>query len=966
MANPSEVISSLLKRNTKRLLRLYFPNDDGPSAGLLINHLQAEEQLSRDFAYVVTVLSNDPEITLTDVQGRMVCVELQREDQTMRYFNGLCFEFALLRIENSLAVYQMVLRPWLALFKLRSNHFLFHDLSISRQTAQLFLATGWARHEFRLRELDPARTFSCQYDESDYNYLHRRWEAMGWHYWYEHTLQGHTLIISDTSSAAAAIDGAGNMAWHHGGGSSKHDKIAEWSRRRKLVSAKVSLSSYDFKRSHPEVASIRGEQSQEAIPAMEVHHYQDLYGFKNRADGEKIAQRRIEQIESESQLFQAKGNHRAAQPGRWFTLKKDFVAQAFSSQLQDNEYLITEVRHQADNNFLNASGGAAHYENQFSCVPRKVQWRPALGLNSQHVKITGCDTATVVGLPDENIFTDAHARVRVRFHWDREGNNAASSAWIRVGTPWAGALQGSISLPRIGSEVLVQWLGGSPDRPIIIAGLYNQNKMPPWALPSQQVLTGWRSRELAPALGNRASGRSNHMILDDTHEKIQVQLKSDHACSQLSLGHITRIESNAGRKDSRGEGWELRSNAWGALRASKGILISTDLRQNAAKQVKDMLETHARLDYGQQIHQGLAEAALHYGALDDKKQQAAVAEVLKAQNAAIQGKGEGAGEGSADADFPQLAQAHLVLASPAGIETTSAQSTHISSAQHTAFTTGKNFSIVSGDSWYSSVAKTFRLFVDQAGMKLVALAGDVDLEALSKNIHLLAKLNLTYSANHITIAAKEEIEINGGGSYARFNASGIEYGTTGKAKSHAVTHSLIGPHSLRVPNEVFPDFSVEPHSLRFAALGADDLLCLAGWHGLPFCIKDEEGTVLAKGVVPDDGKLPRVTSPHTKNLMLRLGDPMGAELMSNERAFVHAEDVPFEELLDDDDDNDDDDDDNSGEALAGNDENEFDWMQSPYYQEVVEAFSHHHSEFLSEDMVAELLQQAAESESSNG
>ncbi len=215
MSTPTEKIISLMQRGGRRLLRMYFPQDDGPKAGMLVNRLEAEEALSRDFVYTVTALSDDWEIPLAEVQGRMVCIELLRDDGGSRYFNGYCHHFTRVKIENSLAVYQMVLKPWLAVFSLRSNHYLFHHQNIRDQSKEIFLHSGLANHEFRIRESDPVRTFSCQYDESDHNYLHRRWEEMGWHYFYEHRLDGHTLIISDTSRAAAQIDGKVSLAWHH-------------------------------------------------------------------------------------------------------------------------------------------------------------------------------------------------------------------------------------------------------------------------------------------------------------------------------------------------------------------------------------------------------------------------------------------------------------------------------------------------------------------------------------------------------------------------------------------------------------------------------------------------------------------------------------------------------------------------------------------------------------------------------
>ena len=812
MKTATDNIRALLRRNSRRLLNLYFPNGDEPEAGFLVNHIQAHEQVSKDFTYIVTVLSDSLNIELTDVQGRMVCVELMRETGKSRYFNGICFEFGLQRVENGMAVYQMVLRPWLALLNLRSNHLLFHHIRISDQTKQLFDTTGLSRYEFKIQGFDPERTFSCQYDETDYNYLHRRWEEMGWHYSYEHTLKGHTLILSDSSTTAEPIDGRSSIAWHHSGGSNKEDKISNWAPRRKLVSGKVGLASFDFKRPTPELAGNTSDNEQGPVHPAEVYHYQELYGFKQYRDGETIARRRMEQIDSDSYIIHAKANHRAVQPGRWFSLKKEFVDQVFSDKSLDNDFFIIEARHTVDNNFLNSAGGDAKYENEFTCVPRKTPWRPAIGFNSREVKIAGTDTALVVGPAGDNIYTDEFGRVRVRFHWDRSGNVAGSSAWIRVGTPWAGAEQGSISIPRIGSEVMVQWLGGSPDRPIIVGGVHNSAKMPPWALASEHALMGLRSRELKPGGGNSGMGRSNHLILDDTHEKIQAQLKSDHLDSQLSLGHITRIDSNAGRKDARGEGFELRTDGWGVLRADKGMLLTSEGRNQARSHIKDMGETLTRLQAANEQHENQAKAATEHGAQEAQLQQSEVAQTIKAQNEALKTGGEG--------DFPELGAPHIVLASPAGIESTTSDSTHIASDKHTALTTGKHLSFAVGDSWLVSVKETFRLFVHKLGMKMIAASADIDIQALKNSINIMAKLNITETATDISITAKKEVVINGGGSYMKLNAGGIETGTNGNFVSHAAKHSLIGPKNIPVSIPEMPGSICVECLLKARAAGA--------------------------------------------------------------------------------------------------------------------------------------------------
>lgn len=847
MANATDKIISLIKRDSERLLKLYFPNDDGPQAGLLINQLIAEEAISRDFTYTITALSDDPHIDLTEVQGRMVCVELRRQDEGRRYFNGYCFEFALLRIENSLAVYQMVLRPWLALFRMRSNHRLFHHKSIVEQSKLIFCETGLASHEFVLADLDPPRTFSCQYDETDYNYLHRRWEEMGWHYWYEHSLHGHKLMIGDSSQAAKAIDGETRVAYHHDGGNNKDDKIREWGARRQLVSGRVGFSSFDFKKPSPAESWNISNNEQGEVHKFEVYQYQDLYGFSDPAHGNKLTQKRMEQIDAASREYRARGNQRAMQPGRWFKLQQDKLGQSYEGNEDYDEFLILQVRHVMDNNYLNSAGEQAGYQNSLVCAPRKLPWRPAPGLNSSAVKIRGVDTATVVGPPGEDIYTDEFGRIRIQFHWDRQGNDdQRSSAWVRVASGWAGAENGTISLPRIGSEVLVQWLGGSPDRPIVTGSVHNARKMPPWKLPTQQALSGWRSRELGSASGNKAGGRSNHLIFDDTNAKIQAQLKSDHQHSQLSLGSITRIEDNAGRKDARGEGWELATNAWGVARAGMGMLLTTEARKNAVSHIKDMGETAARLKDAYGVHEKLKEAAIKYGAQEKKNQQGSVTDALKAQHEAVRGKGQG--------EFPELSEPHLVLASPAGIETTSAKSSHFASDQHTALTAGKNLSLAAGDSLYASISKTLRLFVKRAGMKLIAAGGDIDIKALNENLNLLAKLNITQSANRITINAKEEVVINGAGSYVKFSAGGIEHGTSGTFVAHAKTHSFVPPKNLEALRQ--EEFEKNLPKKFSQKLFVDEALWKleSGVRAVKYKVFSESMGVLGSGVLDAMGK----------------------------------------------------------------------------------------------------------------
>jgi type VI secretion system secreted protein VgrG len=307
--------------------------------------------------------------------------------------------------------------------------------------------------------------------------------------------------------------------------------------------------------------------------------------------------------------------------------------------------------------------------------------------------------------------------------------------------------------------------------------------MPPWQLPEQQALSGLRSRELQ---AGGASGRGNHLILDDTKEQIQAQLKSDHLASQLSLGHINRIEDNAGRKDARGQGFELRTDGHGAVRAQQGLLLSTEGRPNARAHITDMAETLARMAQGKELHDSLSQAAQQAQAQQPGDQDQ-VAAALQAQVDAIKGQGGTPAQG----EFPEFQAPHLTLSSPAGIETSTQGSTHLMSVEHTALSSGGHVSLSAGKSLLVSVKEAVRMFAYKAGMKLVAASADIDITALKDSVNILAKLNITHTANRITITAKEEVVINGGTSFSRWNAAGIVHGTNGNWVQHAAHHSFV-------------------------------------------------------------------------------------------------------------------------------------------------------------------------------
>jgi type VI secretion system secreted protein VgrG len=799
MTNSHRSIHDLIYgRQYNRILRLTFPNGDAPAAQFLVNKIDATESLSKGFEFTVELLSDDASIALKEMQGKLLNIELVRGDGTLRYFSGYVFSFRRCHSDGSITFYEARLGPWMKFLSLRKDNYVFHGKTLREQTESIFQDYGtYPQWEWWVTDDDPPMSDACQFDETDFNYLSRRWEAAGWYYWYEHDTDGHKLIVRSDSTQAPMIDGGATVRFHGEGGNTEEDAIDRWSPVRQIVPSSVALNSYNFKNPIPSSVGVPTLNKQGRVQAIESFEYAGSYGFRNAKDGDAQSRIRMEEIEAIAKHVEAEGNDRFLMPGRWFRLSDHFNHDAYcrGSESGKDDFLILSVRHIATNNYLQDDAQKICYRNWLTCTCKNIPWRPSRNFNSTDTRILAPQTAIVVGPSDQDsIYTDEYGRVRVQFHWDRVGNNdERSSAWIRVSSSWAGAELGAAATPRVGTEVIVQWLDGCPDRPIITGAVFNERNMPPWKMPTQQALTGFRSRELTPAGGNSPAGRSNHLILDDTNGQIQAQLKCDHQHSQLSLGYITRIDGNRGRTDARGEGWELRTDGHGVARAAKGMLITTEARQAALGPVKDMGETAHRLTMALDQHKLLAALAQKDGAQEASDNQADVAAALQSQVDSVRSAG-GTAEG-----FPELGAPHIVVASPAGIAATTRGDVHIASEHHTGITTGKSLSLAVGTNLFASIRQTFRLFVQKAGMKLVAAGGDIDVQALSDGIKLLAKLEITQQADRITISAKEEIVINGGGSYAKFAAGAIELGTSGTFVAHAATHSLPSAKNLSVP-----------------------------------------------------------------------------------------------------------------------------------------------------------------------
>lgn len=675
--------------------------------------------------------------------------------------------------------YRLKLRPWLWLATLNKDFRIFQ-----RQSVVEILDTLLADYTFPVeRRLDvsryPKREYQVQYGESDFDFFQRLTQEWGiaWHI--GHSEGKHRLVLTDGNGSFAPFV---SPAYHTIRWQGSPDRIDEehlhaFELHDRMVPGQWTSTDYDFVKPRADLTVQSSDPLDTAHANQEIYEYpgdhsQPTTGNDPWQDGDRIARMRMEAMRQHGTRASGRGNVRAMVAGCTFTLA-NFVQAAANREyiILGTELLIEDVPE--------ASGGAQPWrcEVAFTAQPSNELFRPER--TQAKPRTQGPQTATVVGPENQETWTDEYGRIRIQLHWDRLGKrDANSSCWVRVASSWQGERFGAIHVPRIGQEVIVEHLHGDPDCPLVTGSVPNKLNMPQWPLPTFHALSGFVSKEVH-------GERSNTFVQDASEGQIQTQLQSDHQTSWLGLGFLTRVLRGTGRKDKRGEGFELRTDAQGVVRAN-GLLLTTEARANASAHHKDMGETVQRLTVARDQQETLAELAQEHDA-QEPADQAEVAKVVKAQNEDIRGTGSVNAEAGS---FPELATPHLVLASPAGIESSTARSTHIASGEHLALTSGGHTSLAIGQRLLASVSRGVRVFIQSMGWRLVAAGGDIDLRALQDSIHLLAKLNITATANRITLSAKEELVVAGGGSATTYNAGGITHRTSSAYTIHAASYTF--------------------------------------------------------------------------------------------------------------------------------------------------------------------------------
>ncbi|WP_185734425.1 type VI secretion system Vgr family protein [Burkholderia sp. Bp9031] len=715
-----------------------------------------------------------------------------------REITGLITELSFVGEDDRYAYYEMSVRPWLWLTTLNRENRIFQNKSVVEITEAVLGSSLYPfKYELRLganglNGVYPPRDYVRQVWESDFEFLTRMWSEWGIYYF----MDGSTLVLCDSSGSHQPHGDMYDSVLYQAPAGARVDEehIYRLTVSRLLTPGSASLIDYDSTQSRANLSNSVDRHSDVAFDNAEHYAWGDysqplagtmgLSGTRNNAarEAQYLAGVRVDAERCKGQRAKGRGNLRGLAVGHTLHV------QGHPQTSTNADFLVISTTIEIRNNDETTGGDPYLCVSDFVLQPANAIFRSPL----QGKPPCGPETAVVVGPEDQPMWIDGYARAKIQFVWDRLGEqNENSSCWVRVSSPWQGGGFGFVALPRIGQEVTVSYHEGDADKPYISDRQVNQFNQPPWELPKNQALMGWRSMSLTGA-------QVNQVVVDDTPDKLQVQLTSDHAQSRLVLGYNTRIEGRPGRLEERGEGFELATMAWGVVRANQGILITTEARDGAAQPVKDMAETIERLSVAHDQQDTFASTAREQQA-QEAGDQDAVAKALQAQRDDIQGSGSVSAQSG---QFPQMSTPMLVLAGASGIAATTPQSTHLASGEHLALTAGGHVGISVGKRLLVSVARGVRTLVQSSGWRLVAMSGDIELKALKDNLALLAKLNMTATANRITITAQEELVVSGGGSATHYTSGGITHMTAGGYTAHAGSFTYTGPKSQVA---VFPE-----------------------------------------------------------------------------------------------------------------------------------------------------------------
>jgi type VI secretion system secreted protein VgrG len=891
---------------------------------LLVKQVQGQETLCGGIEYRVLCIAAQASLPLKEFLALPVELQLVTDRGQLRSVCGIVAQASAGQSDGSLATYQLVIRDALALMEQRINMRIFRDASevdISKalvrewRNVNPILAKTFDVDFSGLTRSYPARQLTMQYNESDAAFLRRLWKRQGIASFIRPgpctqsagSTPFHTLVLFDAPHSLAS-NAAGTVRFHRDVATEARDGVFNWSAVRRLKSGSITRQSWDYKQGRmmsqqlPTTAQ-QGEAGDRFAFSLDDHQIEAPHVGHDNADFHRLGELRIQRHEYETKCFYGESGVRDFCIGQWFRL--DGHPDIDTHPHDERDFVLTELTLVAENNLpkdiderarrlfaanrwqqtdhagleqASAERGVK-YTNRFTCVRRGIPIVPAYDPRTDLPRVQ-LQSAIVVGPPGEEVHCDELARVKLRFVGTREqdhedgagaSNTDRDSAWVRVASYWAGNGWGSISLPRVGDEVLVEFLGGDPDKPIIVGRAYSGIAAPPafshaGGLPGNRFLAGIKSKEVRGM-------RYNQLRLDDTPGQISAQLASEHGHSQLNLGYLTHPRRD-GTGEARGEGVELRSDRSVVVRAARLMLLTTQAMLGAAGKQLEREPLQALLEGSQALLKELGTFAEQHQAMPvDLGSHQQLADNLK--NA---GQGGVQSESAGD-DAPLIAQyaaGGFVSATPGSSVSYSGRQQNIMAQQHIQAVAGQRVNIQAGQG--------MSLFSHQGGMKHIARTGRLDIQAQQDSIGIAADrdVKITASQGEVVIAAKTSITLLCGGAYIKIADGKIEHGCAGDFTVKAGMHKWDGPARQQAELPFFPS-AEHTNWLKLDLDGHQG----APMAGVPYTLyfaggQQKNGTLDANGMAEERNLPDTVTKVvyHNAPLAKDAARPAAADLLS--------------------------------------------------------------------------------------
>jgi len=833
-----------------RLLQLDVEGIDLP---WLVERWHSSEALNAPFTHDLSVLLMQARLSLDDLLGRVAYLTLLQADGSQRRFAGLIDSIAQLGADGGLARYGLRLVPATHYATLQGGSLVWQDLAVDTLTDRILARYApHIRHRWQLGSALKPRSLCVQYQETDWQFLTRLWSEEGISYYYEHNQEssgtqsaqtnpggadgsGHTLVLVDTQNTWPVHPA---IAYGRISSALSDDRIDALNLTHALHTSTTTRASWDYKTLVAPAASAEDSLYPNA-PELEDYSGSGAYRHANNDAAAEQATRAQAANRHAMHTYQGGGTVRSLAPGARFTLTEhadfiadyDYLVQAMGANANDAspELIITAIAHSAANNLTLGNGQDSatpasqergSYRNTFHAVRPDAPIVP-----TRHPRPAAMpQTALVTGLPDslpDAPSTERDHRIKLQFHWqrgkrpnpggydsqpipdsDQASGTDTSHTWVRVAEWLAGPNWGSHFLPRIGDEVLIDFIDADPDRPLVIGSLHNPQDLPPYSAGADSPANHGGTVSGIHTLGLDGVDYAR-ALFDDARTQLRTQLKTGYHNSQFNAGHIIHQAPHSSTRGAwRGAGLELKTDGWAILRASMGLLITTSARagtgQATASTQMDSSEAISELAKAQTLAQTLTQGAAAHGiAAHDPQPLIDYTESLKQtypEPVGGQSQQKHAAFDRTDTDLAErYTQPALHLDAPApAIVTTPASSVHYAAIDHTA--------IVQGDMQQTAQATasfvaggTLSLYNDQpaggSGQALQIKAGNgpVSLQAHTDALELSADQSLKIISvdDEIHITAQDRITLTGADSQIELNGMNITFRTPGTFKSQS-------------------------------------------------------------------------------------------------------------------------------------------------------------------------------------